>query len=295
MDVETAGSLNTTNPSGSAPVVFAGTAATPGAWDVLRIMSDDTNNVLDNVQVSDGGNNTSYPGNVWVSSSGKVSIKNSTFSNSARYGLYVSSGGQLESFSGNSFSKNNIAMYLRAEHMGSLDNASVYNDGNAENYLDVDGGATVASGTWPATNAPFRVLDGKIIDINHDISVEAGARIEFEGGSRMDVETAGSLKAVGTAASRVVFTGTATIPGAWDTIRVMSDDVNNVFDFVEVSYGGDNTSYPGNIWLSSSGRLNLTNSVISNSKQFGVYVASTGELIQSGNTFAANTSGDIGP
>ena len=295
LDVESDGSLNASDPGSAEPITFKGTTATAGSWDGIRINSDSISNVFDNVVISDAGGSSTYPSNLWLASSGKLALTNSTLSNSATNGIYITSGGQFEAFSANTFSANAVVMNIVPDNMSQLDNASTYADGNTENYIDVRGGSTIANGTWPKTDAPFRVLASSQLDVRSDIKVEAGARLEFEGSSRLDVESDGSLNAVGDASNIIVFTGTSAVKGAWDAIRVNSDSTSNVLSFVEVSFGGDNTTYPANIWLASSGKLNLNNSKISDSDSFGVYVTTGGQLNASGNVYSNNTSGDIGP
>src|SRR5690606_25796204 len=105
-----------------------------------------------------GGDGSGDAANLEIGSGGAVNLQNSTLRNSANYGLTVHPAGNLTGFSNNTLRDNKITARVRARHIRQLDSASSYAQGNTTNLIDVDGGNTDADGTWPATDAPYRLI-----------------------------------------------------------------------------------------------------------------------------------------
>ena len=153
--------------------------------------------------------------------------------------------------------------------------------------------------TWTNQNDDPSAIDYKIlenIDINDVLTIEPGVRIAFESGVMMEVRE-GALIAIGTAAERIVFTGCESIKGYWDGIQFRSDDVRNEMDFCEVSYGG-HPDLDANItiedWAGTEAKLKLTNSIISNSLNTGIWVEEEASFNGfSNNVFSDNTGTPI--
>ena len=127
-----------------------------------------------------------------------------------------------------------------------------------------------------------------------DITVEPGARFELQD-AMIDVEPSGSLTAVGTSDDVITFTGTNAVAGSRDALIFQSNSPDNVLDFVEVSYGGGNPSRQGNVYVYVNASLTTTNSTITDSARWEAFVFVGGVLDESGNTFARNASGAVGP
>ena len=296
LDIETGGSLSATG--SSAGITFRGVSQTPGFWTGARIFST-IPSTFDGVTFADGGGDGSNDAaTVEIGNNGRASFENSSFINSENYGLTVQSAGDLSGFSSNSFSSNRVPMRVYVRHLPQLDGASTFT-GNAENFVDINGGTTDAGGTWPATNAPYRLIASEM-NVANAVTVADGAEFQFQAGSRLDLESGGSLTASG-AATGVVFTGTSEVAGHWTGIRILSGASAN-FDNVTVAYGGGSgSSSAANISV-SSGALTLTNSTVSNSANYGLYVTGaaanvtpdTEAAMLSQNTFADNIVDVVG-
>lgn len=292
LDIETGGSLSATG--SSAGITFRGASQTAGFWNGIRIFST-IPSIFDNVTFADGGGDGSVnAATVEIGSNGQASFENSSFVNSKNYGLTVESGGDLSGFSSNDFSSNRVPMRVFARHLMQLDNASTFADSNTENFIDINGGNTDAGGIWPAARTPYRVIAGEMNVINA-VTIEDGAVFQFQAGSRLDLESGGSLTASG-AATGIVFTGTSQVKGHWTGIRIFAGASAN-FDNVTVSYGGGNgSSSAANIYV-NQGTLTLTNSTVSSSANFGLYVTGasasvtpdTEAAMLAQNTFSNNT------
>lgn len=148
--------------------------------------------------------------------------------------------------------------------------------------------------TWTKQTNNANDFDYKIssnIDVDAVLTIEPGVKIGFESGVLMNIDD-GALVAVGTASERIVFTGCESIKGFWNGIRFRSDDVRNEMDFCEVSFAG-HPDFGANIGVDDfagvEARFKITNSVVSNSANVGIWVEDEAELTEfSNNTFSDN-------
>jgi len=270
----------------------------PGSWDGINIESNNPNNEFTFTEIAHGGSG-GYA-NVYISSSGRAKLTNSTFSNSSTVGVEVVNGGALPDFATNTLTGNTAgAMLIPPELIGSLDSASDYS-GNAANYIDASNGSTVsAAQTWVDTGGVPFLLNNTTV--NAAVTVEPGADFIFMSGARLTLGT-GTLSAVGTETDRITFKGAGDSPGAgtWDGINVTSNSLNNELSYVDVAHGGSG-GY-ANVYISSSGRMKLFNSSFSDSATFGIDVAggtvepgtvtALKDPAQGNNTFSGNVEGE---
>lgn len=296
LDIEAGGSVTATG--SSAGITFRGASQLPGFWTGIRVFSA-IPSVFDGVTFADGGGDgSSDAAIVELSGSGRASFEDSSFLNSANYGLTVQSSADLSGFAGNHFSGNRVPVLAYARHLVRLDGASTFATDNTENFIDVDGGSTDAGGTWPAAQVPYRVIAFEL-NVANAISIEDGAQLAFQANSRLDIEAGGALTASG-GAEGILFTGTTQVAGHWNGVRVLSGSTAT-FDGVTVSYaGGSGSGSAANIQV-SSGTLTLTNSTVDHSAGYGLYVSggtasvtpNTAAAMLSQNTFSNNASGDV--
>lgn len=295
LDVEAGGSLSATG--STTGITFRGATQVPGFWIGIRIFSA-VPSTFDDVTFADGGSGSSTSATVLVGSGGRASFENSSFVDSANYGLSVQSGGDLSGFSANHFSGNRVPISVDARHLVQLDNASTFATDNTENVIDIKGGTTDANGTWPAAQAPYRLVAYEM-NVTKSITIEDGAQFQFQANSRLDLEAGGSLTA-SAPVTGISFTGTTQVAGYWNGIRVLSGASAN-FDGVTVSHGGgDGSGSAANISVNQS-TLTLTNSTVSNSANYGLYVTGASASVTpanaadmlSQNTFATNAGGNV--
>jgi hypothetical protein len=287
LTVKSEGSL-TAEGTSDAPIAFTGADGTPGYWETIEFESNNADNVLRYVEVADaGGGNWA---NVWVQGSGRLTVENSTFANSATWGLVVEDGATLPSFASNTFSGNGTAaLRVATTLLGSLDAASTYADGNENDWIEVPSADVESDATWPAPDAPY-YFDG-----NHRlfsaVSVDPGATFQFSSGSKLTVKSEGSLNAEGTSDAPIAFTGADGTPGYWETIEFESNNSDNVFRNAEVAdAGGGNWA---NVWVQGSARLTLESSTLRNSATFGIVVEDGAAFDGSGNVYQNNGEGGI--
>ena len=140
-------------------------------------------------------------------------------------------------------------------------------------------------------------------DVDAALILEAGVSLIFNAGAKLSVNKPGSLKALGTEADPILFTGFEATPGYWEGIEFnRSNSINNQLDYATIEYaGGGNPSTSGNItstcFTGSPTRFSVTNSTINESFGWGVYKggdeASGCDITLTNNTYSNNASGDV--
>ncbi|MFZ1806966.1 MAG: hypothetical protein WAU36_07090 [Cyclobacteriaceae bacterium] len=97
------------NGSASNKIKFSGLTAAAGAWFGFEIASPSTQNLINHAEVSFGGSSGGRGANIYMFGDGagsKLTITNSTVSNSETYGIRAASGVAVLTQSGNTFSSN---------------------------------------------------------------------------------------------------------------------------------------------------------------------------------------------
>ena len=300
-----AGSLQALG-TAAAPITFTTSSDAGLKWKGIYVNSASSLNSLDFVNVSHAGNSThnfagdDFAAAIGVESTGKISVTNSTISNNTGYGLYMdNNGGQLETFNNNVFENNDVAVGLPADEVDALDsNTTFTNNANAEVEIFATTYSETKTSTWPDLNgsAAYRVTG--TVDINGELSIAPGAIFVFDENVLMRVY--GSIQANGTSTDHITFT-TSNLNGNlfWRGIYINSASTLNKFNYVDLSYAGNSTmdfagsDFAAGIGVESSGNVSVTNSSITNNKDYGLYVDNDGGKIGtfSNNHFEGNLKG----
>ncbi|RKH14426.1 hypothetical protein D7V97_03130 [Corallococcus sp. CA053C] len=248
----------------------------------------------------------------------QVRIAHTTVEKSGTLGLFAFNKARLPGFSQNIFRGNlGAPVTVSMSIVGALDATTVYSGNsatnpaaNGDNVVHVVGAPVADSGatqTMHKLDVPYGISTGlpnTTVSYTGALTIEPGTRLQFEAQSGLRIEGDGSLVARGTAAERIVFTGRTATPGFWKGISIRSAGGNSVIAFAEVSNGGSdafccdyftndgdivaNISVGGAVGSSGLGRLQLTDTVISQSPAYGVYVFKTATFSESGNTYSNN-------
>ncbi|MEL6561029.1 MAG: hypothetical protein AAFQ94_22750 [Bacteroidota bacterium] len=272
-------------------------------WKGLYVNSSDARNSLSYVSLSWAGNsgigfgslNTREIVGLGVDDNGKMSLKNSTFMNNQGFSVYFDDGGgAIETFSNNAFKNYKTAIGLSANEVGGLDGNTSFVDGSG---ADVQIFATTLSegesSIWPAlNNATYFIPES--IRISGQLTIEAGA--VFEMGEDVFWRVDGSIDVNGTSSDHVVFTSSNVAAQIhWGGLFIESANALNSFDFAEILFAGGTTNGYGPINTPIRAALgvdylehkvSLTNSIISDSEGYGLFVDSRGGELE---TFANNT------
>jgi hypothetical protein len=284
-------------------IIIRGTDKVPGSWRAIEIISSNVNNALNYVQIMHAGSSETSGEKTAIllksNVAGKLSIKNTSISESGGYALYVDGNdGVFTEFENNNFSNNTGApMLIGAESLLKLDNNSVYT-GNGIQAIEVSSGTNVRfnnTGTIKKVGVPYHFYSSA--ELRSVIAIEAGVTMLFNAGLRFWVTSDGAVIAEGTASENITFSGLSEAPGAWNGFEIASPSVENRIDYGVVSFGGNSGGRGANIYMfgsSPGSQLTITNSKVSDSQTYGIYGTSgTVNLTESGNTFSNNASGNI--
>ena len=299
MTVNASGALTAAGTVGQ-PIVFTGVEQTRGYWGGLRFyQSNSTENQLDHVTIEYGGGY--HNANLYLdgtsSSPVRLDMTNCTLRGSETYGFSFDGDTIIGEFGGNTITGNTLgAGNSAADAVGYLDDTSTYT-GNDEDVVAIWGSTVYTDQTWAGIDGNY-LATGDITVAAH-LTIAAGARLVFEAGQDMTVNSAGALTAVGTVDQPIVFTGVEQTRGYWGGLRYyQSNSPENALDFVTIEYGGG--YHNANLYLdgtsSSPVQLSVTNCTFQHSETWGIYLdvdsIVNGEL-EAVNTFFDNASGDI--
>lgn len=285
-------------------IIFRGIDKTKGSWRGISIASNNVNNKFDYVDILHAGSSetSSQKTAVHLQSnvSAKLSIKNTSISQSGGYAFYIDgNSGVISAFENNNFNNNTKApMRIGAENLYALDKNSVFT-GNGIQAIEVaSAGNTNArfnnAGTIPALSIPYHFYSSA--ELRTTVTFEAGVTCLFNSGLRLWVPSDGAIIADGTSSNKIKFSGLTAAAGAWFGFEIASPSVQNLINHAEVSFGGSNGGRGANIYMfgsSPGSKLTITSSTISNSETYGIWTTSGSiTLVDSGNTFSNNPSGD---
>ncbi len=310
--VEDAGSFVAAG-TASKNIIFKSNQDVAGVWKGIFIRSNNVLNEINYCQISNGGSasfdgNSTKLANIRLALDAKLKLQNSTISKSAKDGLLADGLdfdelNPIASFSNNVFTGNqNYPISVLGASANVLDQASVYT-ANTNNKVLLRGGHLYGTHTWKKLAVPY--LIESIVSVgyttnNGNLTIQPGVTIQFAGDAGLctgNYSTGSWMNVTGTASDRITLTGETAAPGAWKGIAFQSTSPNNTITYTDISYGGSssytgNTSQLGNViagaW--SGGSFAISNTNISNSAAYGIYVtmpsptiAVPGSVVYSGN------------
>lgn len=217
-----------------------------------------------------------------------VALDHTTITGGANYGVNVIGEGKFSSFSNNTITGNSaspVRIQVNAIHtLG--ENNTIEGDG----ILLKDATFLTAEATWLKQDVPY-VIDGYFeVGSNtssgtYHLTLEPGAEVDFTKGSLMSVATNGTLTAVGTSGSPIVFSSHEAVKakGDWRNVTVSG---KAVLDYCQFEYGGnDDLNYqPYMVALGGAGST-VNNSTFIHSATDGLYAVGSGLAGSSQNTF----------
>ncbi len=287
-------------------ITLQGFSPLQGYWDGINISTRAGEVRLEYVDIKDAGQTCATSGCRPAALSGygggQVTLKNSTISNSYVYGAILEN--WLVEFSNNRFYNNRWhGLVIDADRVGLLDAPSDYVGGVQPNGfagVALQGGSEVTKAvTWKKLNAPYSL--GSFVEVKNVLTLEPGVKLIGDGGW-LDIEPGGTLRAIGTAAEPIEFTGITQTPGAWDGIQfsVYNTGRANRLEYVKLSYGGGEKSelVTNGLITNYSAGIYIANSSIQFSSRWGISCTDKDEaLVQlgPGNTFGSNAYGDVDP
>jgi hypothetical protein len=275
-------------------IVFRGESPTPGYWDYLLFTSNNIDNQLEHVSIEYGGGNTSWDAAVYGWSNGRLRMSNTLISNSGSNGLLIGSDEfNLDAFSYNNFQNNNEApIQIQANQIDKMDGETTFS-GNGVNRIEVAYSNLTQNKSIRKTQVPYFIISD--FDVNSAVEIQPGVTFLMGANSGIRITENGSLKAIGTPTERITITGAQETKGFWHDLRFNgSNNVNNEFQFVDVNYGGGNSSWDASIYLWNGALFRMGNSSVRNSQSWGIMVGNSTFNDDGNNSFSGNVSGNIG-
>ncbi len=307
----------------AARITLTGTSATPGYWKGVALLSNNSANALHFVDVSYAGSNTTFccgfvtngedvKAAVVVGDEGTgalVSIQNSTLRDSGAMGVFAFGGSRLTGFATNLFSNNAGApLALSLAAVEDLDVASVYSGGaavNGKNVVRVLHFTDVTSAvTMKKLDVPYGMSEGaanQVFNIGAALTINEGARLEFEANSGLLIAATGQLTVAGTSGDHVVLTGRSPTAGFWKGVATLSGI--NTMSYTDITFGGNDSPFccgflsPFTAALvigdsSTTANVTISDVTVTQSKNRGVGVLK-GVLTQTGTNDLVTGNGQV--
>ena len=253
------------------PIIFTAKDKTPGYWKgVLFYRSNSVNNKLDYVTIEYGEINIDTVS--FSSDPTRLNVSNSTSRYASNLGMYIYDNSvKLDSFKNNTLTHNARPILLPAGMVGSLDKSSIFT-GNEDDRIHVYDQTISTPQTWKKLDAPYYMSElNSTYNVNAGLTLEAGVKLIFNSGSKLEVGSAGSLKAVGTSSSPIVLTGFEKTAGYWKGLLFYrSNTTNNQLDYVTIEYGVKNIDTVS--FSSDPTRFSIKNSIIRHASNDGIFI-----------------------
>ncbi len=258
------------------PITFKGSTATQGWWRGVHLETNNPLNELSHMIIEHAGSNYVYCCNDAASlfiKDGQVKLQDLTLRQGGDFGLVVREAAQL-----NDYARVTITSHegqpgkIAPERLGELDGIDSDYTGNDEDLFYVETQAINEEVTWKAINVPY-LLEGKVLNIEEGLVVEAGVEIVMEQGAGLGVYGNGYLAINGSSTAPVVMKGEQATKGWWRGINIETNNNLNSIDYLQLSDAGSNYVYCCNEVSSiffEAGQASLTNSTVSNGKGYGV-------------------------
>ncbi|WKN44407.1 PKD domain-containing protein [Tunicatimonas pelagia] len=281
-------------------------------WGGIKMASTSSNNKIDYANIGyTGGTDigefsdfVDVPAAIGLYANGELQLTNTTIADGEGYGIY-NRYGFLTTFENNTIVRNaEYGIGLEVERVSEIDVNTTFTD-NTKGAVEIFGGTlNEGPGTWVALKDGAKYIVTGGITIRDQLTIEAGALFEFDNNIPFVVEQSGSLIAQGTSDTMIEFTSISPTVFKWRGILIDSSTGNNVLDFVKITYGGSSKyDFDGfvdaltNIGIGTNATVNITNSEISNSGNYGIYSDGTAnanvEDAAAGNTFSDNPGGNV--
>lgn len=280
-----------------APILLTGATASRGFWNGIRFLGGSASNVLEHVTIeyagqTDGGGLSLLGDSAPVS----ASISHCVLQNGAGYGLVASGNVDLTGFAANTLTQNvQGPCRLPPNSVRYLDTASTYQGNDADLIVLSEGTVTGDEQIWPDLDADYLASN---IQVAGNLTLLPGATLVFASGGVMNVQSTGSLRAVGAPGRGITLTGATQTPGFWQGLSYTNTiAAGNSLTLVTIEYGGAGGG--GNLNLNTPPVAVQTSScTFAHSANCGVFVAPGGTFgsnVEAPDTFIDNPGGDVCP
>lgn len=289
----------------SDPVVFRGFFDARGHWNGIRIISNNPLNILEFVEIYNGGNEgvggTSSERNrktsLMLDENARAVIRNVTISDSQNYPFWIRGGGNLNiQFELNTISGNEFSGWVDAEYFQLLDGTSTFEGNDTDRIASGTDVTITGDRVWKKINVPYALP--KVTFMSGILTVEAGARFEANNDGYIYINGTAGLKVLGEENNVVEFSGQLSFPGAWRGIRVRTNNPENQISYAEIRHGGQEgigsvsseRNRATSLMLDEAARISINNTSILESREYAFWIRHVNNLnIEfQNNTFTSN-------
>jgi len=268
-------------------ILVTGATPAPGWWSSFEFRDDaDHDNCrMEGCSFEYGGTST-YNATI-VGTGARFKMRNCQIRKSSRAGLYLNAAAE-PTLEGNTITECGMApVHAYFQNIGRLKGGSY--SGNANDYLEVEGGTITTATTFAKHDVPYRLVDD-VNSVKAALTITSGATLEFQNG-RILIDDGGSVSAVGLPFT-ITFTGVDKVPGSWRYIEIRkgANSGATVFEKCKVEFAG---SSQGAFFLVSDCSPTIRNCLISFSGSCGVYKGQNATPNMSGNQFQNNAGQDV--
>lgn len=304
MGIDVSGDAAALKAEGTAekPILFTGEVQSRGAW--AGLVFDGSNNALNSLKyatVEWAGDLTSDPaaaGVKCIADSHGVTLKldHVTIRKSQGYGLYLVGSARTPAFTSNVFTQNALGpAWVHSNVAQQLSSDSTYT-GNDVDKVFVEAYRINQAATWRDLGVPY-LVDGIVWPIAV-LTLDPGVTLEMAQDASFSIDTdAAGLRAVGTVAKPITFTGVTKTAGSWYGLDFDgTNNANNILDHCVVEYGGGGPGWGGMIYAHADSHgvtLQVKNSLVRHSSTYGIWLGGSANETLSGNTMSDNASGDV--
>ncbi|MBL0912746.1 MAG: hypothetical protein IBJ09_10275 [Bacteroidia bacterium] len=237
------------NGTASDPIVLRGKSSSPGAWQGIRIESEEAGNELSHVQVMHAGSRNFstvaggfiYDNKAAVVVEGKAKITHTSVSASGGYGVAFLSGAGSNGFADNTISQSNgFPLFLYAGQLNNTSLASCSFSANTKNYIGIYSKSSneevYEEVNFIQTPVPYYSIKG--LSFVNKTTMAEGTVLVMANNTGIYVQGNEYLKINGTAAKPVSIRGEEALAGFWRGLLVNTNNPANVFNYLNISDGG---------------------------------------------------------
>lgn len=224
------------------PILFTGTTAQAGWWQGIKIEgsanSPLTTSALEYVTIEYAGGN-GY--GALYAAYATVPIKHSTIRHSSEDGIYGWYGG-VAHLTDVTLTDNALYPIRLIDGAMNPQLAGLTVSGNGMDAIALGSGLLTGDHVRKALGVPFRILGSQTVQTGATLTVEPGVQIEFDPNVALLVR--GTLRAMGTAAAPIRFTGVTKQSGSWQGIKIEGTQggplTSSTLEHVTIEYAGGN-------------------------------------------------------
>ena len=219
------------------PIVLRGRETTPGYWNGLSFSSHSSHNRLSHVTIEGAGLKGKDAAAVLLASGAQLAIDHSTVRNAAGSGILLYDHASFSHFEANHFEAIDFPLTIKASDAAMIDPETTFSN-NKHNvvFIQPRDGRIEEDSLWRSLPVPYEI--GNSLDLAAHLTLEPGAKLQFEEGGSIDVTLHGSLTAIGTAEKPIILTGTEESPGFWSGINFEVSSAQNVLRNVDLRFAG---------------------------------------------------------